>query len=65
MTLIKDFSFSTVSAGFVTVLVGFARSAIIVFQAANALGATPGHVAPWMWSPGLGLGKTGIFLSLH
>jgi benzoate membrane transport protein len=65
MALIKDFSFSAVNAGFVTVLVGFTSSAVIVFQAANALGATPGQVASWMWALGLGMGITGIFLSLR
>ena len=48
-----------------TVLVGFTSSAVIVFQAANALGATPGQVASWMWALGLGMGITGIFLSLR
>lgn len=65
MSLIKDFSFSALNAGFVTVLVGFTSSAIIVFQAANALGATPAQVASWMWALGLGMGFTGLFLSLH
>ena len=38
---LADFSSSTVLAGFITVLVGFTSSAVIVFQAAAALGATP------------------------
>ena len=37
----RDLSLSAVTAGFVTVLVGFASSAVIVFQAAGAVGATP------------------------
>ncbi len=36
MALLKDFSASAVIAGFVTVLVGFTSSAVIVFQAAQA-----------------------------
>ena len=39
--LLRDQSLSAVAAGFVTVLVGFASSAAIVFQAAQALGASP------------------------
>lgn len=65
MALFKDFSFSAVNAGFVTVLAGFTSSAVIVSQAAQALGATPGQVASWMWALGMGMGVTGIFLSLR
>ncbi len=39
MILAKDFSFSAVVAEFVTVLVGFTGAGVIVFQAAQALGA--------------------------
>ena len=39
-----------ISAGFVTVLVGFTSSAI-VFQAAAA-GATPAQIGSWMWAWG-------------
>jgi benzoate membrane transport protein len=65
MSFAKDLSLSAVVAGFVTVLVGFTSSAVIVFQAANALGATPAQVASWMWSLGLGMGLTCILLSLR
>ena len=65
MQLIKDLSLPAVIAGFVTVLVGFTSSAVIVFQAANAVGATPGQVASWMWALGLGMGATCILLSLR
>src|SRR5690606_24031086 len=46
----RDQSVSAIAAGFVTVLVGFASSAAIVFQAAQAMGATPGQTASWMWA---------------
>lgn len=36
MSLVKDLSASAIVAGFVTVLVGFTSSAVIVFQAARA-----------------------------
>jgi benzoate membrane transport protein len=63
--LLKDLSLSAVVAGFVTVLVGFSSSAVIVFQAANALGATPAEIASWMWALGIGMGLTCILLSLR
>ncbi len=61
----RDQSVSAIAAGFVTVLVGFASSAAIVFQAAQALGATPSQTASWMWALGLGMGATCIGLSLR
>lgn len=42
-SLLRDASLTAVAAGFVTVLVGFASSAAIVFQAAQSLGATSGQ----------------------
>ena len=63
--LLKDISLSALAAGFVTVLVGFASSAAIVFQAAQALGATPAQTASWMWALGIGMGLTCISLSLR
>lgn len=52
-------------AGFITVLVGFASSAVIVFQAAQAVGASQAQIASWMWALGLGMGVTCIGLSLR
>ena len=46
-------------------LVGFTSSAVIVFQAAHALGATPAEIGSWMWALGLGMGVTSIALSLR
>ena len=65
MNLLKDLSASAVVAGFVTVLVGFTSSAVIVFQAAHALHATPQEIGSWMWALGLGMGVTCIALSLR
>lgn len=53
------------TAGFVTVLVGFTSSAAIVFQAASAAGATPAQLASWMWALGLAMGLSCIGLSWH
>lgn len=52
----RDLSVSALTAGFVTVLVGFASSAVIVFQAAGAVGATPAQVSSWMLALGVGMG---------
>ena len=65
MKWLRDLSLSALSAGFVTVLVGFASSAVVVFQAADALGATPAQAASWLWALGVGMGVTGIGMSLR
>lgn len=65
MSLVRDLSVSAVTAGFVTVLVGFASSAVIVFQAAGAVGATAAQVGSWMLALGLGMGLTCLLLSLR
>jgi benzoate membrane transport protein len=65
MSVVKDFSLSALAAGFVTVLVGFTSSAVIVFQAAATLGAGPAEIASWMGALGLGMGLTCILLSLR
>ncbi len=64
MRWMADLSLSTIVAGFVAVLVGFTSSVVIVFQAAAALGATPGQTASWIWALGIGMGVTSIGLSL-
>jgi len=61
----RDLSVPAVVAGFITVLVGFASSAVIVFQAAQAVGADQAQIASWMWALGLGMGVTCIGLSLR
>jgi benzoate membrane transport protein len=65
VSLVRDLSVSAVTAGFVTVLVGFASSAVIVFQAAGAAGATPAQVSSWMLALGVGMGLTCALLSLR
>ncbi len=65
MSVLRDLSVSAAVAGFVTVLVGFTSTAVIVFQAANAVGAGPAEIASWMWALGLGMGLTCIGLSLR
>lgn len=59
-----DLSLSAVVAGFVAVLVGFTSSVVLVFAAAQALGATPAQTTSWIWALGLGMAATSIGLSL-
>ena len=63
MTFARDFSLSAVIAGFVSVLVGFTSAGVIVFQAAQALGATSTEIGSWIWALGLGMGLTSILFS--
>ncbi len=56
MRFFKDLSPAAFTAGFVAVLVGFTSSVAIVFQAAQAFGATEAEIASWMWALGLGMG---------
>ena len=65
MRVLRDFSVSSVAAGFVAVLVGLTSSVVIVFQAAHAAGATPAEAGSWLWALGLGMGATTIGLSLR
>ncbi len=64
MQFFKDLSLSTFVAGFVAVLVGFTSSVAIVFQAAQAFGATPAQITSWMWALGLGMGLCSLVPSL-
>ena len=61
----KDFSLSAAIAGFVSVLVGFSSAGVIVFQAAQTVGASPTEIGSWLWALGWGMGLTGIVLSLR
>ena len=64
MTFFKDINLSAITAGFVAVLVGFTSSVAIVFQAAQALHATPEQLTSWMWALGLGMGLCTLLPSL-
>lgn len=56
--------FPAVLAGFVAVLVGYASSAAIVWQAAASAGASSQQIAGWMTALGLGMGVSTLALSL-
>ncbi len=60
-----DLSVSAVVAGFVAVLVGFASSVAIVFQAAAAAGASQAEIASWVAILGLTMGVTCIGFSWY
>jgi len=64
MRFFRDLSLSSATAGFVAVLVGFTSSVAIVFQAAQAFGATPEVITSWMWALGLGMGLCSALPSL-
>lgn len=55
--------FPAVLAGFVAVLVGYASSAAIIWQAAAAAGANAHQVAGWMTALGIGMGISTLALS--
>ncbi|MGE0350899.1 benzoate/H(+) symporter BenE family transporter [Hydrogenophaga sp.] len=64
MSFFRDVNLSAATAGFVAVLVGFTSSVAIVFQAAQAFGATPAQITSWMWALGLGMGLCSAIPSL-
>ena len=45
---LNDFSLSTIVAGLIAVLVGYTSSAVIVFQAATAAGASASQAGAWL-----------------
>ncbi|WP_226940099.1 benzoate/H(+) symporter BenE family transporter [Halomonas colorata] len=61
----QDVSLSTVTAGFVAVTIGYTSSAAIIFQAAEASGASAAQISSWLWALGIGMGFTSFGLSLR
>lgn len=64
MQFLRDSSLSTLAAGFVAMLVAFTSSTAVVFQAAQAFGATPAQITSWVWALGLGMGLCTLLPSL-
>lgn len=62
--MLRDFSISALIAGFVSVLVGFSSSIAVIFQATQALGATPEQTASWLWAIGIGMAIPTLAFSL-
>ncbi len=58
----SSLTFPTLLAGFIAVLVGYASSAAIIWQAAAAAGATAPQIAGWMTSLGIGMGISTLAL---
>lgn len=54
----------TVLAGFVAVLVGYASSAAIIWQAADAAGANASQIAGWLTMLGIAMGVSTLALTL-
>lgn len=54
----------TLLSGFVAVLVGYASSAAIIWQAAVAAGASTAQIAGWMSALGLAMGISTLILTL-
>ncbi len=50
-------------AGFISVIVNYGGTFILVFQAAKVAGLSPELTASWVWSISIGVGVTGLFLS--
>ncbi len=63
--MFKGNTVSNITAGFVTVMVGFTSSVAIIFQAASAAGASSAQVSSWLLALGIGLGISSIGLSLY
>lgn len=64
-SIIKDIAPSTISAGLVAVLIGFASSVAIVFQAAQAAGADSHMMVSWILALGIGMGITCFGFSIY
>ncbi|QAX30896.1 benzoate/H(+) symporter BenE family transporter [Leisingera sp. NJS204] len=62
--MLKDLKLSHLVSGAVAVLVGYTGSVAIIFQAIEAVGATPSQAGSWMLVLGLGMGITCLILSL-
>lgn len=61
----RDTSLSTITAGFVAMLVGYTSSVAIVFSAARAFGANDAEVTSWVWAISIGMGLITMGLSLR
>ena len=63
--MLRFFSPGYVLTGFVAVLVGYAGAGAIIFQAANAAGASPAEIGSWLWALGIGMGVSSLALTLR
>lgn len=63
-SLFRELKLSHITAGFIAVLVGYTSSVAIIFQAADAAGASQSQINSWLLVLGIGMGVTCIALSL-
>lgn len=61
--MLRYFAPSFILTGFVAVLVGYSSAGAIIFQAANAAGATPAEISSWLWALGVGMGVSSALLT--
>lgn len=61
--LSRDFSASSITAGFLAVLISYAGPLLILFQAAQSAHVSPEMTASWVWAISIGAGLSGIALS--
>lgn len=59
----KRVNLSHIGAGFTAVIIGYASAAIIVIQAASALGASESQIESWLFTLGIVMGLTTLGLS--
>ncbi|MFT4300770.1 MAG: benzoate/H(+) symporter BenE family transporter [Desulfovibrio sp.] len=59
----KDFSVTAAVAGMLAVIVSYAGSAVLIFQAARLAGLSDELTTSWIWAVSIGSGLSGIFLS--
>lgn len=64
-SLWRDGSLSTLTAGFIAVLIGYSSSAAIIVRAAEAAGASQAEIGSWLWALGIGSGVTTLIFSLR
>ncbi|WP_312243156.1 benzoate/H(+) symporter BenE family transporter [Pantoea sp.] len=65
LTRNQGFSFPLLVSGFIAVLLGYSSSAAIIFQAAQAAGASPAQIGGWLSVLGAAMGITSLGLSLR
>lgn len=63
MRLLKDASVSSVTAGFLAVLISYSGPLLIFYQAGQSAHVAPDMMASWVWGISIGAALSGIFLS--
>ncbi|PAU88733.1 hypothetical protein CK507_03370 [Pseudomonas sp. WN033] len=63
--LLNDFNSSTLVAGFVATLTGYASSLVLMIQAGQAAGLTESQIASWIWALAIGMAVCTLILSLR